>query len=188
MGLTLLVLIAALAIGWFAGTPGGRVTRVGICGVPLLLTALLVLVGESVMARQIPYSYPISFAVAATLMIQFAARNLAVPGVALAVAGVLANATVILANGAMPVSVSAAQRAGVPIDVLELQSERRHEPLDGATRLPLLADRIPVPVPGHREVDSVGDLALAAGVGLFAFGAVHRRRESSEVPLGTMMR
>lgn len=186
MGLTLLVLLGALAIGWFAGQPGGRVSRAGIIGVPLLPAALLVLVGENLIAHQIPYSYPISFAVASTLMIQFAARNLAVPGVALAVAGVLANAAVILVNGAMPVSVSAAQRAGVPIDVLELESERRHEPLDGATRLPLLADRIPVPVPGHREVDSVGDLALAAGVGLFAFGAVYRRRDGAAVPVGTM--
>jgi hypothetical protein len=48
--------------------------------------------------------------------------------------------------------------------------------MDGATKLTTLGDRIPVPIPGHREVDSLGDLALAAGAGQFAFAAAYRRR------------
>ncbi len=87
-----------------------------------------------------------------------------------------ANALVVIVNGAMPVSESAAARAGISAEQLALDTDDRHEPLDGATRMTPLADRIPVPIPGHREVDSLGDVAIAAGAGLYAFAAAYRRR------------
>lgn len=175
VGLTVLVLVAAFAFGRLAGGPGPlaapRLHRVG-----LLVGALAVQIVEPLLAREVAYSYPVCMAVSATLMVQFAAGNLRVPGVALATAGVCANAVVIVVNGAMPVSESAAVRAGISVETLALESDDHHEPLDGATRMTALADRIPVPIPGRREVDSVGDVAIAAGAGLYAFAAAYRRR------------
>lgn len=175
VGLTVLVLVAAFALGRLAGGPGPlaapRLQRIG-----LLVAAFAVQLAEPVLAREVAYSYPLCMAVSATLMVQFAAGNARVPGVALAAAGVCANALVVVVNGAMPVSEPAAVRAGISIEALALESDDRHEPLDGATRMTALADRIPVPIPGHREVDSLGDLGIAAGAGLYAFAAAYRRR------------
>jgi hypothetical protein len=175
VGLTVLVLIAAFACGRLAGGPGPlRAPRLD--GVALVIAACGVQLAEPFVSREVAYSFPLSLAVSATLLVQFAARNLRVAGVALAAAGLVANALVVIVNGAMPVSEHAAVRAGLTVAELELESDSRHEPLDGATRFAALGDRIPVPIPGHREVDSLGDLALAAGVGLFAFSAAYRRR------------
>ncbi len=175
MGLTVLVLIAALACGRLAGGPGPmRAPRLD--GVSLVVAALVVQLAEPFVSREVAYSFPLSLAVSATLLVQFAVRNVRVPGVALAAAGLVANAVVVIVNGAMPVSEPAAARAGISAAVLNLESDDRHEPIDGATRMSALGDRIPVPIPGHREVDSLGDLALAAGIGLFAFSAAYRRR------------
>lgn len=175
MGLTVLVLLAAFACGRLAGGPGPlRAPRLD--GVALVVAAVVVQLAEPVVSREVAYSFPLSLAVSATLLVQFAARNVRVPGVALAAAGLVANALVVIVNGAMPVSEHATVRAGIAIEDLALESDSRHEPLDGATRFAALGDRIPVPIPGHREVDSLGDLALAAGVGLFAFSAAYRRR------------
>ncbi|MBA3745272.1 DUF5317 family protein [Sporichthya sp.] len=175
MGLTVLVLVAAFAFGRLAGGPGPlfapQVHRVG-----LLVAAFAVQAAEPLVAGEVAYSFPLCLAVSATLMVQFAAGNLRVPGVALATLGLCANALVVIVNGAMPVSESAVARAGISVEHLALESDDRHEPLDGASRMTALADRIPVPIPGHREVDSVGDVGIAAGAGLYAFAAAYRRR------------
>lgn len=175
VGLTVLVLVTALVLGRLAGGPGPlfapTLTRVG-----LLVAAFGVLLAEPFVAREVAYSYPLCLAVSATLMVQFAAGNLRVPGVALATAGLCANALVVILNGAMPVSEAAAARAGIGVEQLALDRDDRHEPLDGGSRMTVLADRIPVPIPGHREVDSVGDVGIAAGAGLYAFAAAYRRR------------
>lgn len=187
MGLTVLVLVAAGLIGRLAGGPGPLVAP-HLHRVSLLIAAFAVQVAEPVIAREVAYSYPMCLAVSATLMVQFAAGNLRVPGVALAAAGLCANAAVVILNGAMPVSESAAARAGISAESLHLDTDDRHEPLDGATKLTLLGDRIPVPIPGRREVDSAGDLAIAAGAGLYLFAAAYRRggllRDSSGIMAG----
>jgi hypothetical protein len=172
--LTVLVLVAAGVFGRLAGGPGPMVAP-RLHRVALLVAAFGILLAEPVIGREVAYSYPICLAVSATLMVQFAAGNLRVPGVALAAAGLCANAAVVIVNGAMPVSESAAVRAGISAERLHLDTDDRHEPLDGGTKLTALADRIPVPIPGHREVDSLGDLGIAAGAGLYLFAAAYRR-------------
>lgn len=167
--------IGALLLGRLAGGPGPMCAP-RLHGLGLLVAAFGVLLAEPLVSREVAYSFPLCLAIAATLMVQFAVRNVRVAGVALAAAGLVLNALVVIVNGAMPVSERAAVRAGLDVTALELDSDDRHEAMDGATRLPALADRVPVPIPGHREVDSVGDLALAAGVALFAFSAACSRR------------
>ena len=174
MGLTVVVLVAAGVFGRLAGGPGPLVAP-RMHRAALLLAAFAILFAEPLISREVAYSYPLCLAVAATLMVQFAAGNLRVPGVALAAVGLCANALVVIVNGAMPVSETAADRAGVSVERMALDTDARHEPLDGGTRLTALTDRVPVPIPGHREVDSLGDLAIAAGAGLYLFAASHRR-------------
>jgi hypothetical protein len=80
-------------------------------------------------------------------------------GLWLVAAGLLCNALVMGANGAMPVSPEA-------IAALGLEGAQvppgKHMLLTESTRLPWLADIIPVPP--IRSIISVGDLVLAAGL------------------------
>ena len=86
--------------------------------------------------------------------------NRYVAGAFLIAAGSTANAAVIVANGAMPVSREAILAvARHPYEVMG-----RHRLLEPGDALPWLADVIGLPV--LRTVVSVGDVLLAAGVGL----------------------
>lgn len=187
MGLTVLVLVAAGLFGRLAGGSGPLVAP-RLHRAALLAGAFGIQAAEPLVSRAVPYSYPMCLAVSATLMVQFAVGNVRVPGMALAAAGLCANAAVVIVNGAMPVSETAATRAGISVQQLHLETDDRHEPLDGGTRLTALADRIPVPIPGHREVDSLGDLAIAAGAGLYLFAAACRRGGALRGDSGIMTR
>jgi len=180
VGLAFLTLLLALAVGHLAGgraggLTGGRtggLTGVALSGTHLLVAAFVVQILEPLTSRVVPGAYPIALAVSATLMTQFVSRNVSVPGVPLAGVGLLLNAAVVLVNGAMPVSLDAAARAGIAAERLDLAADPRHEPLGDATRLALLADIAPAPLPGRPEVVSPGDVLLAAGVGLFVVSAM----------------
>jgi len=187
VGLTVLVLVAAGLFGRLAGGPGPLVAP-RLHRVALLAGAFGVQAVEPLVSHAVAYSYPMCLAVSATLMVQFAVGNVRVPGVALAAVGLCANAAVVIVNGAMPVSETAAARAGISIQQLHLDTDDRHEPLDGGTKLTPLADRIPVPIPGHREVDSLGDLGIAAGAGLYLFAAACGRGRTLRTDSGIMAR
>lgn len=93
------------------------------------------------------------------LVAGFLFANARLPGVGLAAVGMGLNVLVIAANGAMPVSQNALVRAGVEGSVSDLGT--KHELLDENTRLPWLADVIPVP---GRTIISIGDVVLALGI------------------------
>lgn len=176
MGLTLLILLAAFGAGRLAGGAPGRLRAYRFAGFPLVVVAFAIQALEPLLSRVVAYSYPMALAVSATLMVQFTLRNARVPGVPLAGLGLLLNALVVVTNGAMPVSEEAAMKAGISAESLHLDTDPRHEPMDGNTRLHVLGDLVPTPIPLHREVDSVGDIALAAGLGLLVFSTMTRRR------------
>lgn len=88
------------------------------------------------------------------------AINRSLPGLLLAGAGMALNVLVIAANGAMPVLVSSAEKAGVAESIG--RTGIKHELLDEDTVLPWLGDAIPVPP--FKEVLSVGDVVLALGL------------------------
>jgi hypothetical protein len=92
------------------------------------------------------------------LVAAFLAVNRHLPGMVLAAIGTMLNVLVIALNGAMPVTLGAAQIAGAGVRDLGI----KHEILDAETRLPWLADVIPVP--GLRVLISVGDVLLAIGI------------------------
>ncbi|MFN2526565.1 MAG: DUF5317 family protein, partial [Actinomycetota bacterium] len=64
------------------------------------------------------------------------------------------------ANGAMPVGVEGARRAG--LEPPPVEGTVKHERVDEDTKLPWLADVIPLP--GMRQILSVGDFVLILGL------------------------
>ena len=102
----------------------------------------------------------------------FLLANLRLPGMLLAGLGLAANVLVIALNSGMPVSASAAEQVGRPID--ETSAGLKHERLTDESTAPWLADIVPIPV--LNEVISPGDVLLAAGIGWF----VYRRTRSGD--------
>ena len=95
--------------------------------------------------------------------------NRYLPGVLLVAIGSSLNTTVILANGAMPVSRRAILAIGRhPAEV----AEGRHRLLGEGDALAHLADVIALPL--LRTVVSVGDIVLAAGLGLLVVACMAR--------------
>lgn len=86
------------------------------------------------------------------LLISFAARNLAIAGSVLVIAGLLANLTVMVTDAGMPVRGLPPASGFGP----------RHHGMGPGDHLTALGDVVAVPALG--EVFSAGDLLLAAGV------------------------
>lgn len=126
-------------------------------------------------------TYTLATLASAVLLVLASRSNGALAGTDLVAAGLALNALVMGANGNMPVSEHAAARAGAPAAVA---TDPRHEPATSATRLRWLGEVIPVPLPLRPEVDSAGDLLVAAGLGVLVFGTFRptRRREPNSAP------
>ncbi len=88
--------------------------------------------------------------------------------------GILMNATVITLNGGMPVLTEAAQVAGGFADEVAIREVYKHVILDQSTRLPFLADVIPLRLFGQGQVISLGDVFLAVGLGRFLESELRR--------------
>jgi Family of unknown function (DUF5317) len=167
MALVAVVLVVALLLGRALSGRARRLAGLPIHGWPLLVLAGLAQVGGALAARAGSGGGQALGAVAATaLVVGFLGVNRALQGVPLVALGLLLNAFVIVANGAMPVSAEAARRAGVDVGPIAAGLDAGHVLLDSATELPALADRIPLPLPVVPEVLSVGDVLVAAGLGL----------------------
>jgi hypothetical protein len=95
-------------------------------------------------------------------------------GMWLAGIGVLLNFTVIVLNGGMPVMSEAAVVASGFSPVPQLSESYKHIPLDEATRLPFLADVIPMRLVGRGTVISLGDVFLAVGLARFLEAELRR--------------
>ena len=161
MSLVLAVLAVALLLGWFGGGSLARLGNVSLRRRRLVLAALLVQVAGSVVGG--PF-YPVSLVASAVLVVSFLALNRGLRGTGLVALGLLANAVVVGANGAMPVSLDASARAGVSTQALLTGADLRHETSDRRTHLPWLADVVAVPLPLRAEIVSPGDVLVAAGL------------------------
>jgi hypothetical protein len=176
MGLVAVVVASAVLVGWAAGGSLDALARLrlpaaGLVPAALAVQALGALAGLA--GAPAGPSYALGLAVSALLVGLFLARARRVPGLGLVTLGLALNALVVAANGAMPVSASAAARAGAESGALA--SDLRHEPLDAGTRLPLLADVVPVALPLRPEVVSPGDVLVAAGLGRLVVVGMRRR-------------
>ena len=170
MSLVVIVLVVALAVGWLRGGSLDRLGSLPLRARALVVLALVVQLVGTLVGGPL---HPVGLAVSAALVVAFLARNRGLRGTGLVALGLLANALVVGLNGAMPVRLEAAARAGTGVQALVL-GDTRHELEGPGTRLRRLGDVIPVPLPVRPEVVSVGDVLVTAGLGqLVALGMVH---------------
>jgi len=114
-------------------------------------------------------------------IVVIAFANRPAPGMAMLGLGLLLNFAVIASNGGMPVFASSAMMAKPGMHALSIPAgDFIHVIGTSATRLPWLADVIPVPGPAWMQsVASAGDLLLFAGIVVFLSAVSGRSRESS---------
>lgn len=181
-----MILAACLIIGLLLRVASGRslsdLASVGLRGESLLVGLLLL----QVLPAWIPLTgTPARIAYFVWLatfpcMAAVAWLNRRQPGMAMLGVGLLLNFAVIGLNGGMPVAgpaIAAAKPSlgGIPITATDFV----HVAATAATRLPWLADVIPVPGPSWlRSVASPGDCLLFAGI--VAFLAAASGRESQK--------
>ena len=105
------------------------------------------------------------------------------PGIAIAFVGILLNAVAIISNrGFMPVWQPSILAAGLPATevgsafhrIVGLTTAGGGIPGDFLAQAGPLGDIIPIPIPFLRNVASIGDLFLAAGLAFFLFATVVR--------------
>lgn len=171
--MALLVIAGAIVAGYVRGGSLHRLARVSLPGWPLVVAALVIQALGAfavVFGVRNPHAwYVAGMVTSAVLVAVFVARNRELPGMPLIALGFVLNAIVVAANGAMPVSTEAAQRAGITLAAVHSGTDAKHELLDDDTRFAFLADIIPVPLPFApigSNVLSPGDVVLAAGIGV----------------------
>ena len=162
MPLVLVSLGLAVAVSLVRGGRLGRVADSDLRLGSLLLVGLLLQLGVDAAAGRELLGEGVLYAILALsqlAVLGWVVANRSRPGMALIGLGLLMNAVVIGANGAMPVDPEAIDRLGIgPVEV----TPGKHEPLTDDTRLAWLADVIPLPP--IRTIVSVGDIVLAAGL------------------------
>jgi Family of unknown function (DUF5317) len=169
VGLTVIALVLAVVTATLLGGSMTRLTSVPLRGRRLIVAALAGQAGGALVGLlgvgDPHHAYVAGLALSAGCALAFCARNLRVHGLPLVTAGLVANAVVVGLNGAMPVSIVAAARAGVPITAIADGVDARHAIAGVGTVWPWLGDVIAVPLPWRPEVVSAGDVLVASGLG-----------------------
>jgi hypothetical protein len=180
VGLTVVVLVGAVAVGYALNGTWLGLTTLRLRWRRMVVAAVLAQTGGAALGilgvTDSRRGYVIGLTVSAACAAAFCAGNLRVPGVPLVTLGLVANALVVTLNGAMPVSIVAALRAGVPITDIAAGYDARHTIAGGDSTWRSLGDVIPLPLPVRPEVVSPGDVLVAAGLGeLVVMGMLRRR-------------
>jgi len=163
--LALVLLVAGVVTGLVRGGSLDAITGVRFRLPWLVFVGLGLQVGAEIAAAHIPSIHqgpvgPLILAVSYVFVAAFVLLNLRFPGTVLIGLGLLMNLTVILANGAMPVSLWALRAAGSHA-APTLQHAVKHRPKGPGTRLGFLGDIIPAPPLG---IVSLGDVVLSVGL------------------------
>jgi hypothetical protein len=159
-------LLVAVVIGWLSGGSLERLGAMPLRSRRLVFSAFAAQAVGTIVGGPI---YPLGLVVSAGLVVWFLVRNRGVRGTGLIAVGLFCNALVVGLNGAMPVSVDAAGRAGTTTQHILIGDDPRHEIADRHTRLRFLGDVVPVRSPWRPEVVSPGDILLAAGLAQLVF-------------------
>jgi hypothetical protein len=173
-------LIGGVLVGAALGGSLTRLERLGLRDLRLVVVAIVIqAIGSLALTGT---AYVIAMVASLALATAFVVRNPQLPGRALIVGGLALNALVILVNGSMPVAASAARDAGV--DLSSIRDDPRHSVMGAHTHLSWLADRIPLALPWQPQVLSVGDVLVAAGVGLLvAVGMLRGTARPPAIPV-----
>ena len=156
----LLVLAISIVVGWVRG---GRLRNLTEIRVRMwwLLPLGFVLLAASAFVPTSRHELAVALVLVSYLpLLLFVWLNRAMVGIWIAGLGILMNFTVIVLNSGMPVLVEAVEIAGGSGDLV---LGAKHVILNESTRLPFLADIIPLP----GAVLSLGDVFLAIGIGAF---------------------
>jgi hypothetical protein len=191
MGLAVLVLAGAGLLGFVLGGSVSSLSTLPLRARWLVLVAVGAQIAGGLLASGLDAStaYAVGLVGSALAALGFCLRNLHVRGVPLVTLGLLLNATVVLANAAMPVSTAAAARAGTSTASIAAGSDPRHVLAGDATALRSLGDIVPVPLPLQPEVASPGDVLVAAGLAeLLCLGMRRRRVRRPGTPLKHALR
>jgi len=174
----LVLVVAVLAVGAAVLARDGRLARIRVRAVRLLLVAAAVQLLTAWAAPGSALARATALMLTTVLVGLFLAGNARLPGVPLIALGLLLNVVVVSANHAMPVSVDAAATAGIARGDLHLERDAMRVPTGPGTRYRLLGDVVPVALPRYPQVVSAGDVLVAAGVGLLLLSAGVRRRRA----------
>jgi Family of unknown function (DUF5317) len=123
------------------------------------------------------------------MLLVFAGVNVGLPGVPLLFVGLALNATVIVANGGMPVSPHALETSGQSVELALLAEDQgaKHHLMTSSDHLTPLADVIPIPPP-IRQVASVGDAFVYAGLAWLIVAVMRGRIGEPAPPVGVRRR
>ena len=182
MGLTIVVLVGAVAVGYALNGTWSGLTTLRLRWRRMVVAAVIAQTGGAALGNlgvtDARRGYVVGLALSAICAAAFCVGNLHVPGVPLVTLGLVANALVVTLNGAMPVSIVAALRAGVPITDISAGYDARHDIAGDGTQWRSLGDVIPLPLPLRPEVVSPGDVLVASGLGELVVMGMMRRRVS----------
>jgi hypothetical protein len=180
VGLTIVVLVGAVAVGYALNGTWSGLTTLQLRWRRMVVAAVLAQTGGAAMGilgvADARHGYVLGLAASAVCAAAFCLGNLHVPGVPLVTLGLAANALVVTLNGAMPVSIVAALRAGVPITDIAAGFDARHDIAGEGTTWRWLGDVVPLPLPVRPEVVSPGDVLVASGLGELVVMGMRRRR------------
>jgi MFS family permease len=185
--LVLGLVLALLAGGRLDNLANVRLRLVGLLFLGLALRYATQAAIEAGNATADAYRLPL-FAAGFVILLAGLWVNRDQPGLSLAFVGILLNAVAVLTNGGfMPVWQPSILAAGLPGDftastfhkIVELPTTAGSEILGGLgatflTQAGPLGDVIPIPVPFLRNVASIGDVFLAAGLAFFLFATTVR--------------
>ena len=162
------MLVSSVALGGLAGLLlGGNWRNLRDLRIHWWLLALVAL---AIRLLALAVGLPFLVHVGAILLVATVAlRNRQIPGAPLVALGSALNALVIVLNGGMPVDAAAA----IAVGAVTLPNDALHQQLGPDTRLPWLADVVPMGV--FRAVYSVGDVIIAAGGFWIPFSTLRRR-------------
>lgn len=174
MPLAAATLALAVAIALLRGGSLRRLAESDLRWIWLLFLGVAIQVAVDVAAARALVNGAVAYAGLATsqaAVLAWVLANRRQRGMALIALGLLLNAVVIGANGAMPVDPDAVRRLGVEEVVV---APGKHEIMTPRTHLPWLGDVLAVsPI---RTVVSVGDIVLAAGIAVLVHQLMDRPR------------
>ncbi|MCU1595945.1 MAG: hypothetical protein JWO12_3337 [Frankiales bacterium] len=168
----LVVLLVAVGVGY---TAGGRLDGLSTLNLRRSWVVAAAVVVQLVGGLVGGAAYPLGLAASALLVGYWLTANRGVRGTGLVALGLLSNALVVGINGAMPVRGEALGRARLSTQDILSGEDPRHELAGPATHLLALGDVIPVLLPVHPEVVSVGDVLVAAGLAQLVVVGMRRR-------------
>lgn len=175
--LLILALLIGLAVGLGRGGSLDALGRVEVRRPRLLVLAVAALLLGRLVPGSHSVGHSVGWGVAMLLVAVFAVGNRRLPGLVLLLAGLALNTVVITVNdGRMPVSANKIERAGVPRG--DITSSRLYVLADHESTLRAAGDVIPLALPGLPSVLSIGDMLIAAGLGLFTAVAPVRARRT----------